>query len=90
MSAIESDREFLKARKDFSGGDRSNVWDGISTRARLHVTLEKKDYRSIDQFYPFVAAFITWCTEYENTAPITNVLTRRSEVVVDIGGDMGQ
>lgn len=59
---------------NFSKKIPSNKWDGISTRAQVHVLLEGNDNRVLDEQFPFVALFIHWNTE-QKTASSTTVRT---------------
>lgn len=58
--------------------------DRIPTITGLHEMLEKKNYHSLENVFPFLAVFFDRRTENEKKAPMTRVHTRYTKVVANM------
>lgn len=63
LSTNGSERELPGGPKDFSKVEALNGWDGINTRSGLHEIQAGRDYKCLDEVFPFVPAYIDRSTE---------------------------
>lgn len=75
LSIFEADGEVLRLHVYFAKGGASNGWDDVFTRPGLRGMLEGKDFRSLDNVFPFVVAFTGRRTGHLVNALMTSVHT---------------
>ena len=74
-------------RLDFSKKECSSQLNGIYTSTGLRGMLEGKDYRNLDYFFPFVYAYVDGWLGNHDTAPLTSIHTKYTDIMQQLYSD---
>lgn len=81
LSAIERDSFMPGLHVDFSTCEKGATPNGLFTVDGLRGMLEAKDYWAVDMVFPFVAGCLDRICGESDSAPLTTICTRYTEIV---------